>query len=270
MRAVRRFVGWALGYTPSWIARRFPPGSAVSRLLRTLVNPMLLPDLCWARIAVGPAQGLWLQLNLRDEKHYISGRREADFTKALLERLKPGMRFWDVGANAGYYTLLGCRRVGPSGAVTAFEPIPASVERLRVALKKNRLTNAEIVPAALGCQNGDAPFEFDRNRLYLGRLKNEESFNPQGESMMVSVLTMEEAARRFGPPDLVKIDVEGGEIDVLRGMGAAIHEKKPVFLVEFHSEERLEEARQLLVEYRPSAIDKSHFLFEPNGSIRTG
>lgn len=96
--ALRRAAGWALGFTPSWIARWIPCGSPAGKFPRTLLNPLLPSGLSWARIAAGPARCIWLRLNLQDEKGYVTGGREEVFQDALLNQLEPGTRFWDVGA----------------------------------------------------------------------------------------------------------------------------------------------------------------------------
>ena len=69
-----------------------------------------------------------------------------------------GMLTFDVGANAGYYTLLLARRVGPNGRVVAFEPNPINVAYLREHLRLNKFCNVEIVEAAVTDTDGTAFF----------------------------------------------------------------------------------------------------------------
>src|SRR6202046_5534399 len=63
----------------------------------------------WARIEVGPAKGLWLELNPRTGQNYIRGEAENALQDILAARLRPGMVFYDLGANIGLFTLLAAR-----------------------------------------------------------------------------------------------------------------------------------------------------------------
>ncbi|MDD4932607.1 MAG: FkbM family methyltransferase [Methylacidiphilaceae bacterium] len=182
---------------------------------------------------------------------------------ALQRALRPGMCYWDVGANVGFYSLLGSRLAGPEGRVVAIEPDPENAKRLRAAVERNGLRNIEVVEAALGSWDGVVALERcgARSRLLAAR---EETTG--GDTVSVTVRTAEGLAGRFGAPDVVKVDVEGAEVEVLRGFGSLLRERKPVFLVEFHGEELLEEARKLLPDYSFCRIDRDHWRLEPAGS----
>ena len=75
---------------------------------------------------------------------------EPDVTRFFLRIVKPGMRVVEVGANVGYYTLLACSLVGPTGRVTAFEANPAAVTLTRRSLLVNGFRDrATIVEMAV-------------------------------------------------------------------------------------------------------------------------
>ncbi len=63
----------------------------------------------WARVERDPGEGLWLELNPRTGQHYMHGDVEPAVQKILAERLKPGMVFYDLGANIGFFSLLAAR-----------------------------------------------------------------------------------------------------------------------------------------------------------------
>jgi FkbM family methyltransferase len=76
----------------------------------------------------------------------------------LLENaLKPGMRFLDVGANIGYFSVLGSRLVGPSGSVVAVEPDPRNLQLLRANLWRNACLNVRVLPIAADSRRGHVP-----------------------------------------------------------------------------------------------------------------
>jgi FkbM family methyltransferase len=142
--------------------------------------------------------------------------------------LGPGDVFADVGANLGLYTLWGARRVGASGSVVAFEPVPetrASLER-NVAL--NGFRQVEIVAAGVGAEPGRIALH-----RHPGASGVASRFAPeQGPAVEVPVTTLDaEFARRPHPPRLVKIDVEGMEIEVLRGASRLLAGGDPPLVV---------------------------------------
>lgn len=76
-------------------------------------------------------------------------------SKAILNAIRPGDCVWDVGSNVGFYTRQFLSRVGPSGRVVAFEPVPANAERLVPLAPEPRLT---VIEAALAASEGQQPF----------------------------------------------------------------------------------------------------------------
>lgn len=152
---------------------------------------------------------------------------EADVEEVFLDSLRPGGVVYDVGANIGWFSLLAARGVGPGGAVYAFEPFLANAYYLRLNAASNGFGNVTTVPAAVGSTDGWARFAEESS--LEGRLSSE------GESL-VPLLSLDKwvAEMECRPPDLLKIDVEGAEADVLRGMEALLSSAKPVLIIELH------------------------------------
>jgi FkbM family methyltransferase len=132
--------------------------------------------------------------------------------------LRPGMTAVDVGAHVGYHTLLMSKLVGAQGRVFAFEPSEENLVLLRHNIDLNRASNVTVFPLAVGCQSRKRTFniatEVWRNSFYA---------SPQVEVIRqvdVSEVRLDEVIT--GPVDLVKIDVEGAEIEVLDGMGGLL------------------------------------------------
>ena len=144
--------------------------------------------------------------------------------------VKPGSVVFDVGAQAGFYTLLASRLAGPTGTVLAIEPLPRNLGHLREHVARNGAANVTIVPAAAADRPGTAAFRTEETG-YMGRLA------PDGE-LSVPVLTLDDlAATHAVRPDVVKLDVEGGEAEVLHGAHRILTEDRPVVFLATHGQE---------------------------------
>lgn len=145
--------------------------------------------------------------------------REVDH-KLMLERIvRPGMTVFDIGGNIGYYPLMEFSLLRGTGRVVVVEPSPANIELLRRNLALNGHGEVAIVAAAVSDQPGERVF-------YLSEQSNLGTFHPlgsgsetlTGETVDVETVTVPMLADRFGPPDLIRMDVEGHEVEVLNGM----------------------------------------------------
>lgn len=144
------------------------------------------------------------------------------FVNILLSTLKPGDVFYDVGSNIGEYAILAAKIVGKEGHVVAFEPSRRSFERLVNNIAINGLSNVRAYPVALGDHS-------HRATLVLGGFLNRESrlgetegpdAIPESHGQPTEVVSGDAfcAAERLRPPNAVKIDVEGYESPVLKGL----------------------------------------------------
>ena len=127
--------------------------------------------------------------------------------------IAPGDCVLDIGANAGYYTLLASRSVGPMGRVFAFEPLPLNLQFLREHIRLNGLVNVTVVRKAVSDRQGTARFAAGQSPL-MGRLSS------QGE-MEIETVTIDGLVEGgvVPGPQALKIDVEGAEESVLAGAG---------------------------------------------------
>ncbi|KAF0244315.1 MAG: FkbM family [Planctomycetota bacterium] len=157
--------------------------------------------------------------------HY-SGRPEYHEMGLVAHLLRPGDRFVDVGANAGYYTILAASIVGPSGSVESFEPGLPALARLRENVALNGLGNVRVHECALSDASGPAPFVHDRDT------ENRLATPADAGAVTVAASRLDEVIGE-APCALVKIDVEGAEMRVLRGAEAMLARKAPpVWLIE--------------------------------------
>jgi FkbM family methyltransferase len=151
--------------------------------------------------------------------------------RAFREVVRPGATVLDVGANVGAYTLLFARWVGPVGRVIAFEPAPAAAAGLRRHLELNGLTsNVDVQQCAAAASIGTASFTCDdasgTNVLTVTTAKR---------GIEVQTTTLDAfCAERNLQPDIVKIDVEGTELGVLRGARRILSPREVQVFVELH------------------------------------
>jgi FkbM family methyltransferase len=146
--------------------------------------------------------------------------RETTFVRAALRR---GDLFVDVGANAGYYTLLASRIVGNDGAVVALEPSPRVRERLERNVRLNDLRNVTIRAQALAAEEGEAPLFVSEDPNNSGIASLRPGAGRAAAPQMVAATTLDEIAEELDRPiDLLKVDVEGAELEVFAGGGRTL------------------------------------------------
>ncbi len=144
---------------------------------------------------------------------------EKTVDEALLRSIKPADVVWDVGANLGHYCSRLSDAVGDSGRVVAFEPSPANLERLRETVGKN--TNLSILPFGLSSKAGRMSFVQGDDPLgATSHLAAPSEIRGACLSEIELRRGDELVALNVAPaPDVIKIDVEGHELEVIEGLG---------------------------------------------------
>jgi FkbM family methyltransferase len=166
--------------------------------------------------ASGPAKGLSIVFNVCEPMQLDFARR---FAPAA------GICF-DIGANVGLYTILLARY---SKHVFAFEPLPRNIRYLCRMLELNRIKNATIVPCAVSDSSGLSSFIGGADNS-LGRLGS-------GGTQPIFTVSCDDFVSVFGViPSLVKIDVEGEEVAVLKGAADLLSRYRPVILLSTHGD----------------------------------
>lgn len=248
-----------LNAMPAPVAAYFRTDALPARLLRPLLNRLLPSGYTPAVVRSGPGEGLRLLVDPRTEKFYWTGLHERAVQDALTAELKAGMTVWDVGAHIGFFSLLASRLVGPSGRVLAFEPLESNRARLRVALELNGAANVAVHDCALADSPGERVL-YAHGATLMWTLVPERG---ERDGLTIRCSTLDEIAASSPPPNLVKIDAEGAEVDVLRGGLGLVQAHRPKLLFELQDERLLAEARILLPEYDCRQIDAQHWLSCP-------
>ena len=189
------------------------------RGLSTWQDPVLLFDAC---IRV-PGIGRFDVRRHTDDLWHILPSREQGIHDALKGLLRPGDVFVDAGANVGFYTLLASRLVGPTGRVLAVEMMPATAAILRQHVAINGCTNVEIVEKALS----DRPGETIMARVPAGKhgqatVADFAHAYDSFEEHEVGTATLDEVCRGRKRIALLKLDLEGAELQALAGARAML------------------------------------------------
>ncbi|MGI8728536.1 MAG: FkbM family methyltransferase [Solirubrobacteraceae bacterium] len=172
----------------------------------------------------------------------ISGFVRHDAEERFLRQLPlEGSRIYDVGAFRGVTTLFFARNAGPTGHVVAFEPHPQSCRCIRRHLDLNGIANVTLRNVAVGAAAGEleliGPQGGDgttSGNAAIQRLTADRASHTERRSVPVVSIDDEVRSYDLSVPDFIKIDVEGMELDVLRGMRETIARWRPRLFVEIH------------------------------------
>lgn len=150
----------------------------------------------------------------------------------LLKRILPvGGTMVDVGANVGNFALEGASAVGPQGRVIAFEPHPRVFRFLSENLKLNPSLKITATQTAVSDHKGQSIMEDGRRDDMNALTESRSAANSGVPSVTVPTITLDEAlAEEPGKIDLLKIDVEGAEMHVLRGAGKTLERSEALMI----------------------------------------
>ncbi len=226
----------------------------VGQLLRRVAN--LYRDGSIVTIRSGLAGGLKWKRYHRFVNGYWVGNYELPIQHALDGLLRQGDVFYDIGANAGFFSILASRLVGDDGIVYAFEPLPENISVLREQVWLNGLNNCEPIAAAAGDQNGTSRLRYSPENASIASL--DRTSDDLSVEVEVEVTTLDVFAKKHRAPDVLKIDVEGFGGPVLEAARAVLN-GGPTLLLEVHTPEEAAGFREALdaLEYRYERLDGS-------------
>jgi len=234
----------------------------IAKPIRRLLNASSPKGLTSIKIASGPARGMRMSLDLHAEKDYWLGTYEPDLQIAAEKLIMPGDHIYDVGANIGYISLIAARLTGESGRVYSFEALPDNITRLKKNIAMNDLfERVHINHCAI--TDRDEPIIFYTHASgamgkAAGSAGRDEDY---GESITVKGLTLDHFTQteNLPLPDLIKMDIEGGEANALRGAERILSTKKPTLLIELHGQVAAEQVWHIFHDhgYQIHAINKN-------------
>ena len=204
----------------AWSALAFYAGEALARERGELKG----------RLRTGSS----IRLLAADHMHrhiYFYGEYERATTRFLQSIATQGWTFLDVGANAGYYSLLALDLGGPTSSIHAFEPNP---ELLRILERSAYCSGTiRVIPAACGAYSGTVDLQMspDETNTGLSTVRTD-ILDSSVNVVNVPMLTLDEYCQEHGiHPNVIKVDVEGHELAVLKGATKLLREGVPHYIV---------------------------------------
>jgi FkbM family methyltransferase len=260
---IKQFLLQTLSILPSSLIVRLA-NSKVSPLLRRLGKRSL--ENRDVKILEGIGKGLKFNCGKADPDTAL-GVYELPIQKVLSNYLKLGDVFYDIGANVGFFTIIATKLVGSSGKVYAFEPDIENIASIRHNLQLNNFTNTTVWQKAVSSFSGTG-------ELLLAKYSGGHTLSVVDRppdlagSTIVEVVSIDDliSQGQLTPPSVVKIDVEGAELDVLRGMLQTIKKYKPIILYEidaakkdsFHQKNESIEALIFSLGYKIVSLEDSY------------
>jgi FkbM family methyltransferase len=237
-RIILKSAAFAARLLPSSFKQAIYRQPRLARLIRNQLNKAAPSDLVQVQIAGGTLSGKSLILDLQTEKDYWLGTYEPELQAAIQDWVKPGMVVYDIGANIGYIALMMAQATGQSGHVFAFEALPANGKRLaeNVALNEyqDRVTvlNYAVIDEPRQVRFWIGPSD-DMGKVEGSAGREEIIYQ---DSILVDGISLDWFISGLGHPEpqLIKIDIEGGEILAMHGMKEMLSQAHPVILIELH------------------------------------
>lgn len=197
----------------------------------------------------GPAAGYRWRHYRCYQPWMAMGLYEPHVAKLIHDQLKDGDVFYDIGANAGYFTLVAARVVGATGKVVAFDPNPVNVKTIREQVALNGLDQVcAVEPLAISDQCGTFSFVLTAVNANA-HLESVDALHVKefGEAIKVTAVTLDQYAANNPKPSLIKMDIEGAEVAALNGARDLLGRyDAPVFLVSTHSDELEDGVKSIL------------------------
>ena len=195
------------------------------RILPALPIPMRLPFGVW-----------WIAERSALDQELMNNSFEGSEIEFVQRFLRPGMTVLDVGAHHGLYTLLASKLVGPTGKIIAFEPSPRERRRLLKHIKLNGFRDVQVEPYALGAETGEADLYLaDGSDDWCNSLRRPQE--SKGRTARVQIRRLDDIVGQawLTKVDFVKLDVEGAELDTLKGAAKLLsNAPRPVVLAEVY------------------------------------
>jgi FkbM family methyltransferase len=204
----------------------------------------------------GAGQGLLFNSGA-SHPSFLMGTCEPSTQFALNALLDPGMTFFDIGANVGYLTVIAARLVGPQGRVVSFEPLAVNLRLVGHNAAINNFENVRLVETAIGRSDTVATLWLSSENSWGKLAETGKVPNRMIGEVTVRLQRLDSwmVENRSAPPDLVKIDVEGAEVDVLEGAAQLLREHRPRLLIELHDTNVGVHDALLKFDYKSTVLD---------------
>lgn len=180
--------------------------------------------------------------DLLSEHIYLGRAYELLETEFVNRYLSQGEFALDIGANVGYFTSIMSQKVGPAGLVLSFEPGTSTFPKLQQTIELMDLTNVVAYPYALWCKDQLISFfnstdgDDAQQSVQVREKTNGKTFERSVAAFRGDTFLQSNSSMKNKVPSFIKIDVEGGETQVIQGLAETIQQFAPVLLIEYNTE----------------------------------
>lgn len=179
--------------------------------------------------------GMKIKFPAKWSRYYIPDYEQENYT-FLRQIIKPGIQIIDIGAHIGVFSVYTSKLTGNEGRVICAEPTPGTFAVLKETLRLNDCRNVIPLKAAIGNKKGKATFyisNFEEGCNSNSLVKNKPEKEASGYE--VQVLSIDSIVSEYElKPSLIKIDVEGAELDALKGGFDTFQKYRPILMVGIH------------------------------------
>jgi len=208
-----------------------------SPLINKLFN--FLPSSIHLTIQRGEMKGInWIPKSANPGQ--VFGRYEPEQEKVLVDLLKKSNVFWDVGAHVGWYSMLAAKNI-KQGCIHCFEPNPDNIKFIKQHININQFNNIHHHSYALSSTIGEKKFD----------AKQQQGSLSDNGNLTVTTITADQFISNYTDlsheivPDLIKVDIEGAELEFLKGAINLLSEQKPTLVLSAHGYKK----RDLCIEF---------------------
>lgn len=190
------------------------------------------------RILAGKMRGMSFSIDHGVETGlgYAVGKYERDVTQVFDRFLKEGDSVFDIGAHVGYLSMYMAKSVGREGKVYSFEPVSQTRKFLERNISDNNLDNITVLPYAISSVVEDLPFTLNSRSSYENHILRN-GYEEGVTTLSVPTVTIDSFVHAENvQPSLIKVDVEGEELEALLGATETLREYKPVVIAEVRNE----------------------------------
>jgi FkbM family methyltransferase len=228
-----------------WMEKSLPSNSFTSKLVRLGVRNR--------DVTISQGIGAGVKFNGGSgNPDFALGKYELPLQETLASYLKPGGVFYDIGANIGFFSIIGAKLVGNTGKVYAFEPAPDNAAKIRHNARLNNFSQITVIEKAVSGSMGEGQLLLTENIGGHTLASADRPLDVRG-SMAVDLVSIDELIARgeLTPPTLVKIDVEGAELDVLQGMKQTLaqYQTLVVYEIDAKQEEAFKRKQQAVADF---------------------
>ncbi len=187
-------------------------------------------------VTAGPAKGVRFPVTLPHDKLIWTGTWELELSTAIQKGVHNGDVCYDIGSYHGFFA--GVMAAAGASRVHCFEANPANVRELEILKSLNPQLPLDIQAVAVGANVGEAEFvvmpDSTMGKLASSSFQRDESVS---ETLRVSLVSLDSMVRShtLAAPHVIKIDVEGAELDVLRGARQVLQANSVRLFIEAHS-----------------------------------